>query len=402
MNDDLHLALVEVRRRLLDPGRLTLAKAGGQQRGATAPWTRAELRPIELRGRNHLQITTFDLTQAFTSNYAWGPAAEKAVDELLATPFAHWHVASTDHEFAFRVTKSGKVLVTEKVAQHVQRTSHDREKKRFVPLDAPFLSAIGICTPEGELKPSRTAKYRQVEEFVRLLDAAMREALASGRLGQGPIRVVDLGCGNAYLTFAAFHHLTNSIGLDVEMIGVDSKVQARDRNERIAKELGWRERLWFVDADIRSVELPEPVDVVLALHACDTATDESLARGVRWDAALILAAPCCHHDLQRQLKNAQPPKPYGAVTRDGMLRERWADVLTDALRASLLRQSGYRTDVVEFVDSKHTPRNVLLRAHRTGRAVDPTEIGDYNSLVDQWQVTPRLSTLLGGARERNS
>jgi hypothetical protein len=139
----------------------------------------------------------------------------------------------------------------------------------------------------------------------------------------------------------------------------------------------------------------EGADLVLALHACDTATDEALARAVRWQASVLLAAPCCHHDLQRQLMHAKAPKPYGMLTRHGILRERFADSLTDAFRAAILRLAGYRVEVIEFVESRHTPRNSLIRAVRTG-APPPAQLRDeYARLVGDWHVTPALATLLG-------
>ena len=150
----------------------------------------------------------------------------------------------------------------------------------------------------------------------------------------------------------------------------------------------------FVQGDIGTVELDERPDVVLALHACDTATDDALARAVTWDAPLVLAAPCCHHDVAAQLRRSPTPAPYTLLTRSGILRERFADTLTDAMRAAILRLAGYRVDVIEFVDSKHTPRNTLLRAVRTGArpAADVRE--ELDELTRTWGVHPRLAELL--------
>jgi hypothetical protein len=177
------------------------------------------------------------------------------------------------------------------------------------------------------------------------------------------------------------------------MTGVDVKAQARERNTKLALRLG-ADGLRFVEADIASVALDPAPEVVLALHACDTATDDALARAVQWRAPVVLAAPCCHHHLQAQLRRHPPPEPYGLLTRHAILRERLADTLTDTARSALLRLHGYRVDVVEFVDSAHTPRNTLLRAVRTGAAGRQVR-ADYDALVAQWQVTPRLAELAG-------
>jgi SAM-dependent methyltransferase len=346
-----------------------------------------------IKGGSHLQVVTYDERQAFTQNHPWGTEAAAAVDALLAEPLGHWHVATTEGELGYRVTKSGRVLVTRSATARAQDVAHDRSKARLVDASEPFLHELGIADGSGRIKPSRTDKYRQVEEFVRLLDASVREARDAGRLSAARLRIVDLGCGNAYLTFAAYRHLTAGLGLSVEMVGVDVKEQARRRNTEVAQRLGWSD-VRFVEGTIADAEVAAPVHVALALHACDTATDEALARAIGWRSQLVLAAPCCHHDLQRQLRRAPAPEPYDLVTRHGLLRERWGDLLTDALRVHLLRRSGYRTDVVEFVDSLHTPRNVLLRAHRTGVPPTAEQDEEYRRLVSDWGVRPYLEELL--------
>jgi SAM-dependent methyltransferase len=275
---------------------------------------------------------------------------------------------------------------------------HDRGKQRLLAEDDPVLRALGISDAQGRVKPTRRAKYRQVEEFLRLLDTAVVEAVERGHLRRpteaDPLRVVDLGCGNAYLTFSAHRHLTAS-GLPVRLTGVDVKQQSADHNGRVADELGIEAE--FVVGTIADAAVEPAPEVVLALHACDTATDEALARAVEWAAPLVLAAPCCHHDIAAQLRRAPTPAPYSVLTRHGILRERLADTLTDGLRASLLRVQGYRVDVVEFVGSEHTPRNTLIRAVRTGGAAGDAQV-EYDALVDAWQVRPRLGELLGAGR----
>jgi hypothetical protein len=180
----------------------------------------------------------------------------------------------------------------------------------------------------------------------------------------------------------------------VHLTGVDVKQQSSDHNSAVAAQLGLD--MDFVVGTIAEAQLEQRPDVVLALHACDTATDEALARASEWEAALVLAAPCCHHDVAAQLRKAPTPAPYSLLTRHGILRERFADTLTDALRASILRILGYRVDVVEFVESAHTPRNTLLRAVRTGAALpDGSVRGEYDDLVATWQVQPRLAELVG-------
>ncbi|WBQ06607.1 class I SAM-dependent methyltransferase [Kribbella sp. CA-293567] len=388
------VARAAVRAALLEPGGLVRAVGSGRRRGAEAPrYQRVELRYVDLKGTRHLQVTEYDERQAHTRN-AGAEAADSVVDELLGTPYGNWHVETTTETLRLRYTKKGKSLLHRQAEQHEQQTSHDRTKQRMLDPGAPFLIELGISDHLGRVKPSRQSKYKQIDEFCKLLLPSLEEALSAGRIETGrPLQVVDLGCGNAYLTLAAYHLLT-AAGHDVRMTGIDRTPAARERNTKRVASLGWQDRFRFVDANIADAELEVRPDVVLALHACDTATDDALARAVGWDAPLILAAPCCHHDIQKQLKSVEPPAPYALLTRYGIVRERFADVLTDSLRAAVLRQVGYRVEVVQFVDSEHTPRNLLLRAARTGAAAGPQVRAEYEALTGEWQVTPHLATLI--------
>ncbi|MFI5690211.1 class I SAM-dependent methyltransferase [Kribbella sp. NPDC051586] len=387
-------ALEMVRAALLDQSSLVRALASGRRRGLEPPaYLRVEVRYVDLKGQRHLQITEFDERQAHTRNVAADDRA-KAVDELLGLPYGSWHVETTSETLRLRYTKKGKELLHRQDDSREQETSHDRVKQRALDPAAPFLIELGISDHQGRVKPSRQAKYKQIDEFCKLLEPALDEAIGAGRIAADrPLQVVDLGCGNAYLTLAAYH-LLSAAGHDVRMTGIDHNPAARTRNARVVEALGWQDHLRFVDATIEAAELDVRPDVVLALHACDTATDDALARAVGWEAPLVLAAPCCHHDIQKQLKSVTPPAPYALMTRYGIVRERFADVLTDSLRAAVLRQVGYRVEVVQFVDSQHTPRNLLLRAARTG-AKPPADLqAEYQALVTEWQVNPRLAQLL--------
>ena len=273
------------------------------------------------------------------------------------------------------MTKKGEALLHTADPRRRRSTAdrdHDRDKGRLLPEDDPVFVALGLSDHEGRMKPSRQAKYRQVEEFLRILDASVADAIAKGHLRRPteaePLRIADLGCGNGYLTFAAQRFLTHVRGLPVVVTGVDVRAAVRRPQRRGGRPgSGWPPTSW--SARIADVVVDPAPEVVLALHACDTATDDALARAVGWEAPLVLAAPCCHHDIAAQLRRNPTPAPYALLTRHGILRERFADTLTDAVRASLLRLQGYRVDVMQFVESKHTPRNTLLRAVRTGGPV---------------------------------
>jgi SAM-dependent methyltransferase len=375
----LDAALAEVRGLLLDPDRLVRAVGAGRRRNENPRWERVELRPVALKSGPALQIVVNDGSRPATRNVAWGAPAAAAVDEVLAEPFHNWHVEAADRTVQVRVTKRGEAQVHRSAGSTVADTAHDRAPAHLLDPGDPLFDVIG----------GNAAKRRQVDAFLRALAATLGE----GPLPQ-PLRVVDLGCGNAYLTFAAYRYLS-SRGLDVALTGVDVRPDHWARNTALAERLGWADHVRFVTGTIAESTV-DGADVVLSLHACDTATDEALARAVRWRAKWILAAPCCHHDIAVQLRARAAAVPHPALVH-GTLRERFADVLTDSLRTALLRLHGYRVDVVEFIDSAHTPRNLLLRAVFTGAEPTRAQRAEYAALVDAWGVTPALATLLPAA-----
>ncbi|MGX6602922.1 class I SAM-dependent methyltransferase [Micromonosporaceae bacterium Da 78-11] len=369
--------LAEVRDLLLAPG-LTRAVAAGRRRGQIPSVTRAEIRPVALKAGPHLQIVTDDGSRPFTRNVAPGAETDAAVDALLAEPFGNWHVETGTATVQVRITKKGDAQVHRAAAAAVATPqAHDRPKQWLLDPGDPLFAVIG----------GNAAKRRQIDAFLRALAATLPDELPS------PLHVVDLGCGNAYLTFAAYRYLTGR-GAQVQVVGVDVREDQRVRNTAVAEQLNCAADVTFVAGTIEDAEVPFDPDLVLALHACDTATDQALARAVGWSATWALAAPCCHHDIAAQLKGQPAPAPFTELTRHPIMRERFADVLTDSLRASLLRLNGYKVDVVEFIDSAHTPRNLLLRARRTDTPPTEAQQTEYESLTAQWGVTPALEKML--------
>jgi SAM-dependent methyltransferase len=396
-------ALDAVRRALEDasPDGLVRAIATGRRRNQTVPFRRLELRYVELKAGPRLQVTSYDETQAHVRNFAIGDESTAEIGRVLREPYSHWHVETARETLQLRFTKKGRPLLhrTESLSTAPSRErSHDRMKRRQLDEADPLFRELGMATADGRVKPSRMAKFRQVQDLLTALEPVVDHAMAAGPgdalSEQRPLEVVDLGCGNAYLTFGAFRFLTSVREVPVHVVGVDVKAQSRVHNSEIAAALGVAEQLEFVQSSISEAEVANPPDLVLALHACDTATDDALARAVRWQAPVIIAAPCCHHDVQRQLAGQQPPQAYDLVTRHGILRERLADVLTDAFRAAILRLAGYRVEVFEFVDTQHTPRNALIRAVRTEAAPTPGMVDAYHQLTSEWGVVPALATRL--------
>jgi SAM-dependent methyltransferase len=277
-------------------------------------------------------------------------------------------------------------MMSRKAADNVADTGHDQAPRRLLTEDAPFLEVIGMSRG-GKVKPTSQRKYRQINEFLRTVDAMLGEPATT-------VHVVDLGCGNAYLTFAVCHLLSVVRGVDCVVTGVDRTPEAVRRNNERAAGLGWQDRLTFVAARNDSFTPDVRPDLVMSLRACDTATDDAIAMGVRWQAPSILASPCCHHHLQGQMRADAVPAGMGEIMRDGILREQLGDVLTDAFRAALLRRAGYTVDVFAFVGVEDTARNTLIRAIRGGGVADAASAANHVALTEAFGVRPYLTDLL--------
>ncbi len=384
----------QVRERILAGESFVRAAFSGRQSGATLEWIKVVVRPVRIKGALHWQVSHFDEQKDITKNYSAEDVAEK-VDELLALPFKSIHVEMTIGGLDVRITKKGRALVRETPAAEPSASvdlSHDREKKKVLSLSdsAPFLEAVGILTKSGKVKADRQGKFRQINEFLRLVEE-------TGVFGEEPgknVHIVDCGCGNAYLTFAIYHYVHNILKLPADVVGIDVKADLLERHREKARALGW-DRLSFEVGSIADFQPAVVPDVVVALHACDTATDDALARGIRWRSRLIMSAPCCQHELQEQLSHVPVPTPFRAVSRHGILDERLGDILTDTFRAAILRIMGYRTDVIQFVSIEHTAKNLMIRAVKTSESSNAHAVEEYLALKEYWQVAPHLERLLG-------
>ena len=350
------------------------------------------MRPVEIKGSLVIQVSHSDGRQMTTKNY---PVAQAPFSELITAGYANILLETTTEALSLRITKKGEPLLHRESGAREQVLSHDRSKSRLLDSSDPFLIAVGISDAKGNIKPSKSDKYKQVEEFLRLLTPTLTAAISAGQIHtpteSEPLTIVDLGCGHAYLTFAA-HQYLRAQGIPVKVIGIDIRTQARDRNNQIAKDLGIESTIEFRAEEISDTKL-ESADVAIALHACDTATDDAIAWAVKSNAGLILVAPCCQHDLQSKLKEI--PEPWSLVTKHGILKERLADILTDSIRAQILKLLGYRTDVIEFIGGEHTPKNLLIRGVKTEAKPEQIEIVRYQEMLKELRVVPALAARLG-------
>ncbi len=396
----------EIRRRVFgEPGFMRITQV--VRRGGEV--FRVSLRPVEIRGEKKYQGEMFDEGRTKVKNFDLD-AAKNGLEEMIAqNGVRELHLITASGDLHVRVTKKGKVLQSRsgKLARQLDEApAHDRAKN--VPLNAfhsaTLLRVLGISDADGKIKASMRGKYDQVNAFLRVIDetlpddpvtrAARRRGGDSGEAADSPpeVNIVDCGCGRAYLTLAALMYLTDVRNFTVRVCGIDRRHDVITDARRMAADLDLGERAVFIEGDIDTAELPFEPDLVVSLHACDTATDAAIARAVEWKSHYLLCVSCCQHELHRAIKTDSPMQ---GVLRHGILRERLADLLTDTFRAQLLRIMGYRVQVMEFVSRDATARNILLRAESTVKKGLGAAVSEYLELRDFWQVKPWLETRLG-------
>lgn len=365
-------ALARLLGRLTDPAqpawqRLLLSKpaSAAPVHAPTDAPLRVSVRPVVLRGQPHWSFVYHHATRDITRNL---PPAEglTEVQALLGPGFRHAHLHLPGEHWQLMLSRKGRgqVVVQREPARAVPAqpaaapaAAHDRAKQRWLSLDRPFLAALGVTTPQGALVPAMARKWKQINKFVEIFDHALHSA---GLAGQPGLRVVDFGAGRAYLTFAVHDWLTHGCGLPAQVTGVELRRElVEEANASIAR-LGLQGlRLRQGDVSDERDAAGEPMDVMIALHACDTATDYAIHLGLQAGAKVILCSPCCHKQLRPQLLS---PHPLKSIFQHGIHAEQQAEMLTDSLRALLLESRGYATQVFEFIALEHTRKNKMILA----------------------------------------
>ena len=387
----------EIRSRTLGEGFIKLVQSvrrGGER-------FRISLRPVEIGGVRKYQAEMSEGRDVQVKNFDANGAAE-GVEEIIAQKGAReLHLITAAGDLHVRVTKKGHVLVSRSsgVEREAVVRPHDRVKN--LPLSqfdsAAYLKAADLADGDGRIRASMRGKYDQVNEFLKVVAETVGPA---GKDAARPFTAVDFGCGKAYLTVALYLYLVHVLGYsEAKVVGVDRRADVVGSARKMAEKLDVADRVEFVESDIGAYNA-ESVDLVVSLHACDTATDESIAKGVEMHARYILSAPCSQHELQKTI-GPQSSKPFAGLLRQGILRERLCDILTDAFRAMILRILGYKVQVMEFVSSEATARNIMLKCEYGVKPGQPGPVGEYLELRDWWKVVPWLETRLAPLLEKH-
>ncbi len=336
------------------------------------------------------QLAKYTEKQVFHENVGFDDIAQRCL-QLMEGGYLQLNAWSDEKEFSLMVSKKGKVFYKAKgIKAHSPTVTveHNRQKQYIIPEGKVIepLVDMGIFTKEGKVVASMYDKYKQINRFIEIIDDAVRQQSLT------KLNIIDFGCGKSYLTFIVYYYLTEIRGIDAQIIGLDLKAEVIEKCNKAAQKYGYK-KLRFEMGDINGFKCPFDVDMVITLHACDTATDYALYNAISWGAKMIFSVPCCQHEINQQIKTEN----LALLTRYGIIQERFSALLTDSVRANLLEYCGYKTQLLEFIDFAHTPKNILIRAVKKGSTTSATKqkaLAEVESVIEEFNISPTLYKLL--------
>jgi len=350
-------------------------------------YSKIKIKPVLIKGSKVFQFEYFGEKQVFHKNFSEFEAADEVY--RLMELYKQGEFFCSENDVHILSSKRNKVKISKKRPSKKlpdNYMGHNR-KKKYILNDGEycdFLFFLGIMNSEGKVKSKKYDKFKQINRYLEIVSDCI-----SKLNGGETIRIVDFGCGKAYLTFALYYYFVKILKYDVEIVGLDLKEGVIEKCNSIAKELGY-EKLIFKIGDIKEYNSNEKIHMVISLHACDTATDWSIAKAISWGADVILAVPCCQHEFFPKIHNAN----MNIVERHGILKERMAAILTDGLRANVMEIMAYKTDIFEFIDMEHTPKNLVIRGFKRG-TISQRDIVEYNDFKKYWNINPEIEEIVG-------
>ena len=359
------MTIEELLEQCIQKNLIDLTISGLKKKNEELP-VKIKVRPVAMKDKIEYQVSEFIGRKVFHKNYKKDELKKKIID-WMQEDYKQAQFTMTDATAQILSGKHSQTVKYKKCKEvRVQRDlSHNRTKRYILPEGTPvgFLIDLGVMTKEGKIVRQKYDKYRQINRFLEFVEDILPQ-LSKER----EQTIIDFGCGKSYLTFAMYYYLKELKGYDIRIIGLDLKEDVIAHCNELKDKYGYG-KLSFLVGDIASYTDVDAVDMVVTLHACDTATDYALAKAVQWGAKVILSVPCCQHEANRMMENEllQPVLQYG------ILKERMAAIMTDAVRANLLTAKGYDTQILEFIDMEHTPKNLLIRAVKTGKTDEKAE-----------------------------
>lgn len=361
--------------------------SGSKKKGVIS---KVKVRPVLVKEQMVFQVSRYIGTKVFHENMTQKEMQKEAI-RLLDSEFKQGQILRETDCITILGNKQGNYHIVLKQQENLRKAgglSHNR-KKHYILEEGnyiPFLEDLGVMTKDGKVVKSRYDKFKQINRFLEFIEDILPQLPRDKRL-----TLIDFGCGKSYLTFAMYYYLKELNGYDIHIIGLDLKEEVIENCSKLAKKYHY-EGLEFLKGDIASYTGVTQVDMVVSLHACDTATDYALYKAVKWGAKVILSVPCCQHEWNQQMKS----KEFASLFKYGIIKERIAALLTDAMRAEYLESCGYRTQLLEFIDMEHTPKNILIRGIYQGKSANNTE--ELNQIETFFHVNPTLKRLLEEGR----
>ncbi len=352
-------------------------------------YKKIDIRLVTIKGKEQYQITSYTDKQAFQSNIDKTMLLGKLM-EIFPDKMKQMNIFSTDGEYSFKMSKKGKLLASENKNNKTKLSKFEGQNrvKNYILKEGmiiPPLVDMGIFTKDGKIVKSMYDKYKQINRFVEMVDDVLKDDDSE------VINIIDFGCGKSYLTFILYYYLVEIKNKRTNIIGLDLKEDVIEKCNKAAKKYGY-DKLKFELGDINGYQSDMPVDMVVTLHACDTATDYALYNAVKWDAKYILSVPCCQHEVNKQIKCDE----LAPIMKYGILKERMAALATDGLRGNMLEYCGYKTQLLEFVDLAHSPKNILIRAVKGNISKEKSQkaLEEAKTMCQMLGIKPQIMKLL--------
>ncbi len=341
------------------------------------------IKQVEIKGEVRLQFTYHYKFQDIIKNLSTDEANQE-ITRLLMEDFNIANLLTQERDYELKISKNFTVTILAKkpTIKNLPSRQHDVAKKRFIDISQKYLHLLDITTEDGVVLKSMTDKYRQIEKFVEIIDNLLNK---SGIIKLPKINILDMGAGKAYLTFAVYDYLVNHLKLEVNILGVEAQEKLVESSNTIARAVEFK-NLNFVKNNIKDFQA-EASDVLIALHACDTATDEAIFKAIKLKARLIILSPCCHKQIRTQINSKNI---LNSITRYGILLERQAELLTDSIRGLILEKYGYRSSIMEFISAEHTGKNLMIVAYKTADYV-----AEESYIIQKQQEIESLKKMFG-------
>lgn len=359
------------------------------QRNKNQEYKKIIVRKVKLKNEFVYQFEKYTEKQVFHENLD-EDAAVSLMENFLTTDFKQCDAYTLTYQFCIKISKKEKLFVSKKKTNMPQvkiNQDHNRSKQYLIP-DGTYVAPLydlGIFTKEGKVVNSMYDKYKQINRFIEMIDDSINDDMKH-------LNIIDFGCGKSYLTFILYYYLVEIKKISVDMIGLDLKEDVINDCNQVAQKYGY-DHLKFEIGDINGYKTDKNIDMVITLHACDTATDYALYNAIQWNAKMIFSVPCCQHEINGQIKSEQ----FSLLTKYGLLKERMSAILTDEIRANLLESQSYKVQVLEFIDLAHSPKNILLRCIKSDKISEQKKakaIKEVEAIMEEFHLEPTLYKLL--------